>query len=42
VDRSYCDGQPFCDAEYPNDRFVLPIPRSAVAANRQLTQNDGY
>lgn len=42
IDRSYCDGESFCDAAYPNEKFVLPIPASAVEANTELVQNDGY
>lgn len=42
IDREYCDGESFCDAAYPNPRFVLPIPDEAVVANSELTQNEGY
>lgn len=42
VDRQYCENRPFCDVAYPSERFVLPIPENAVAANALLTQNEGY
>lgn len=31
-----------CNMEYPNGRFVMPIPSSAIYANRLLDQNEAY
>lgn len=42
IDRDYCESESFCDEAYPSPRFVLPIPFAALAANTELTQNEGY
>jgi hypothetical protein len=42
VIRSQCPATGLCDLLYPDYRFVLPIPREAIEANRNLTQNQGY
>lgn len=31
-----------CLLDYPNDKFVLPIPRKETEANRSLIQNPGF
>lgn len=33
---------PNCDLNYPDYRYVLPIPLEAIEANPNLEQNDGY
>jgi hypothetical protein len=31
-----------CNLNYPNNRFVLPIPRSSIDINQNMIQNEGY
>ncbi len=31
-----------CNQNYPNDKFILPIPQKARDSNKKLEQNDGY
>jgi hypothetical protein len=42
VTRDYCSGEPSCTESFPSPKFVLPIPQAALAANSELTQNEGY
>lgn len=43
VYRSDCDSSLYnCDMDYPNGKFVMPIPISAIYANSQLEQNEAY
>ena len=31
-----------CNLNYPNNRFVLPIPQQTLSVNQNLIQNEGY
>lgn len=31
-----------CNLNFPNNRFVLPIPRSSINVNENMIQNEGY
>jgi len=31
-----------CELQYPNDRFILPIPQSSIIINENMQQNEGY
>ncbi len=31
-----------CQLDYPNDRFILPIPQSSILINENMVQNEGY
>jgi hypothetical protein len=31
-----------CQLDYPNPRFVLPIPESSLLINQNMIQNEGY
>jgi hypothetical protein len=43
VERDNClPANPNCDLAYPDYRFALPIPQSALNANPNLIQNQGY
>ncbi len=43
VERQDClPGNLNCSLPFPDFRFVLPIPQSALNANPNLTQNEGY
>lgn len=43
VERDDClPANPNCDLAYPDYRFALPIPQSALNANPNLIQNQGY
>lgn len=42
VTRSYCSGETSCNEPFPSPKFVLPIPRDAINANSNLTQNKSY
>ena len=41
VVRTNCTS-PVCEINFPNDRFVLPIPAQEIDANPMMTQNAGY
>jgi hypothetical protein len=42
VIRNDCPAEVNCTLNYPDPRFVLPIPQNALDANRNLEQNPGY
>ena len=31
-----------CQLDYPNNRFILPIPESSILINENMVQNEGY
>jgi len=31
-----------CQLDFPNDRFILPIPQSSIIINENMVQNEGY
>ncbi len=31
-----------CQLDFPNDRFILPIPQSSIIINENMQQNEGY
>lgn len=31
-----------CQLDYPNNRFILPIPESSIIINENMVQNEGY
>jgi hypothetical protein len=31
-----------CQLDYPNNRFILPIPQSSILINENMVQNEGY
>ncbi|WP_396170637.1 RagB/SusD family nutrient uptake outer membrane protein [Flavobacterium sp.] len=31
-----------CNLDYPNNRFILPIPQSTINVNQNVIQNEGY
>lgn len=31
-----------CQLDFPNDRFILPIPQSSIIINENMIQNEGY
>lgn len=31
-----------CQLDFPNDRFILPIPENSVLINENMVQNEGY
>ncbi len=31
-----------CQLDYPNDRFIMPIPLNALEINQNMQQNEGY
>jgi hypothetical protein len=31
-----------CNLDYPNNRFILPIPQSTINVNLNVIQNEGY
>ncbi len=33
---------PICEINYPNERFILPIPQQELVANPNISQNPGY
>ena len=41
VIRTDCSA-PICEINYPNPRFILPIPAQEIDANPNVSQNDGY
>ncbi|MBX2815141.1 MAG: RagB/SusD family nutrient uptake outer membrane protein [Saprospiraceae bacterium] len=41
VVRSNCTA-PVCEINFPNERFVLPIPAQELDANPNMVQNNGY
>ena len=32
----------FCNLNYPNNKFVLPIPQETINVNQNMIQNEGY